>query len=50
VTPLPLWGSGVRRDIVAETGTELLPGAAPYNEPVSLADGRALPLAPAVAA
>jgi hypothetical protein len=29
---------------------ELLPGAAPYNEPVPLADGRALPLAGAVAA
>jgi fatty acid desaturase len=29
---------------------ELLPGAAPYNEPVPLADGRALPLASAVAA
>jgi len=29
---------------------DLLPGAAPYNEPVSLADGRALPLARAVAA
>jgi fatty acid desaturase len=29
---------------------ELLPGAAPYNEPVPLADGRALPLAGPVAA
>jgi hypothetical protein len=29
---------------------QLLPGAVPYHEPVPLADGRALPLAGAVAA
>jgi hypothetical protein len=29
---------------------ELLPGAAPFNEPTPLNDGRALPLAPVTAA